>query len=74
MTSQEEMIANMLLPVIDKVHSDGKGRTRPFKGILVQIALTQLRDAFPSKYVTIKTNKNGDRYIIINDFNKQINE
>jgi spoIIIJ-associated protein len=73
-TSQEEMIASMLLPVIDKINSDGKGRTRPFKGILIQIALTQLRVAFPSKYVAIKTNKNGDRYIIVNDFNSKPNE
>lgn len=73
-TSQEEMIASMLLPVIDKINSDGKGRTRPFKGILIQIALMQLRIAFPSKYVAIKKNKNGDRYIIVNDFNSKPNE
>jgi len=73
-TSQEDMIGNILLPVIDKINSDGKGRTRPLKGILVQIALKQLRDSFPTKYVAIKTNKNGDRYILVNDFNKKPNE
>lgn len=73
-TSQEEMVANMLLPVIDKINSDGKGRTRPFKGILVQIALTQLREAFPTKYVAIKKNKNGDLYVIVNDFNSKPHE
>ena len=66
---QQEMIRNMLQPVIEHVKREGWGRTRPLDGILVQIALEQLREAFPDKYVAIKRQRNGGRYVLINEFN-----
>ncbi len=68
LTSQQEMICYTIKPVIEAVNRDGKGKTRPLDGILVQIALEQLREEFPYKYVAIKTNRDGNKYIVINDF------
>jgi spoIIIJ-associated protein len=70
-STQESMIRNYIKPVIEHVNINGWGKTRPLDGILVQIALEQLREEFPNKYVAIKKQKDGSRYIIINDFNKR---
>jgi spoIIIJ-associated protein len=67
-TSQQEMIRNMLQPLIEEIRQTGRGRTRFLDGILVQIALEQLREAFPDKYVAIKTARNGQRFVVVNDF------
>jgi len=71
LASQQDMIKNLMKPVIEHVENIGSGKTKPLNGILVQIALEYLRDVFPNKYVAIKRNKEGQRYIIINDFNKR---
>jgi len=71
LASQQDMIKNLLKPVIEHVQNRGNGKTKPLNGILVQIALEYLRDVFPDKYVAIKRNKDNDRYIIINNFNKK---
>ncbi len=69
LTSQQEMIRNYLQPVIENVHRYGKAKTRFLDGILVQIALEQLREAFPDKYVAIKTARSGKRFVVVNAFN-----
>ncbi len=71
LTTQEEMIRHKIQPVIEHVHREGWGRTRPLDGILVQIALEQLREAFPDKYVGIKRQRDGSRYVLINEFNSR---
>jgi spoIIIJ-associated protein len=71
LASQQDMIKNLMKPVVEHVENVGNGKTKPLNGILVQIALEYLRDVFPNKYVAIKKNKDGQRYIIINDFNKR---
>jgi len=68
-SSQREMIKNYIKPVIEQVYSEGRAKTRFLDGILVQLALEELRDEFPNKYVAIKTAKNGKRFVVINDFN-----
>ncbi len=70
-STQESMIKNYIKPVVEHVYMNGWGKTRPLDGILVQIALEQLRTEFPNKYVAIKRLRDGSRYIIINDFNKR---
>ncbi|MGM0622904.1 MAG: Jag N-terminal domain-containing protein [Campylobacterota bacterium] len=70
LTSQEKMIANYIKPVINQIEQTGKGSTKPLDGILVQIALKQLRNRFPNKYVGIKSNSFDEKYIIVNDFKK----
>ena len=71
--SQEEMIVNYLKPIIEHVNENGRGKTKPLDGILVQIALEQLRAIFPNKYVAIKTAKDNRKFIIINNFNNSKN-
>lgn len=71
LTSQQEMIRNYIKPVIENVHQHGKGKTRFLDGILVQIALEQLREVFPDKYVAVKTSREGKKFIVINEFNKK---
>ena len=71
-STQESMIRNYIKPVIEHVYTHGWGKTKPLDGILVQIALEQLREEFPNKYVAIKKQKDGSRYIIINEFNKRV--
>ncbi len=71
--SQEEMIVNYLKPIIEHIEQNGRGKTKPLDGILVQIALEQLRATFPNKYVAIKTAKDSRKFIIINNFNNSKN-
>jgi len=67
--TQEEMIDNYLKPIAEHIIANGRGKTKPLDGILVQIALEKLRAMFPNKYIAIKTGKDGKKFIIINDFN-----
>jgi len=71
LTSQQEMIRNYIKPVIENVEKNGKGKTRILDGILVQIALEQLREAFPNKYVAVKTGREGKRFVVVNEFNNK---
>ncbi|EEO25247.1 Jag N-terminal domain-containing protein [Helicobacter winghamensis] len=66
--NQEEMIANYLLPTIESVKLTGKAQTKPLDGVLAHIALKQLREQFPDKYVSFRLNSEGERYIIVNAF------
>ena len=68
--TQEEMIANYLQPVIERIKKEGRGQTKPLDGVLVQIALRQLREAFPDKYVAVRE-RNKEKYIIVNEFRKK---
>ena len=71
LTSQQEMIRNYIKPVIENIEKNGKGKTRSLDGILVQIALEQLRVAFPNKYVAVKTGREGNKFVVVNEFNKK---
>jgi len=73
LTTQEEMIRSYIQPVIEEVKKIGRGKTRPLDGILVQIALEQLREHFPNKYVAVKTTKNGKKFVVINEFHTKSN-
>jgi spoIIIJ-associated protein len=69
LTTQQEMIRSYIKPVIKNVEKQGKGKTRFLDGILVQIALEQLRERFPDKYVAVKTGREGKKFVVINEFN-----
>ena len=73
LTTQQEMIRNYIKPVIENVEKQGKGKTRFLDGILVQIALEQLRERFPDKYVAVKTGREGKKFVVINEFNSNKN-
>jgi spoIIIJ-associated protein len=68
--NQEEMIKNYLIPLIDNIKSVGYGQTKPLDGVLAHIALKQLRNIFPNKYVIAKENDDGIKYVIVTDFKK----
>lgn len=70
--NQEEAIHNYLGPVIETIKEKGGFKTKPLDGILVHIALKKLREEFPEKYVAVKTNVRGDKYVLVNEYrNKQ---
>ncbi|WRC01740.1 Jag N-terminal domain-containing protein [Helicobacter pylori] len=69
--NQEEVMETQLQSVIMTVHEVGKGQMKAPDGVLTYIALKKLRKAFPNKYVSIKTNLNDEKYIVINDFNNE---
>jgi len=73
LTSQQEMIRSYIKPVIERAEKTGRAKTRFLDGILVQIALEQLREHFPNKYVAVKTSKDGKKFVVINDFNTKHN-
>ncbi|RXJ86594.1 Jag N-terminal domain-containing protein [Arcobacter sp. CECT 8985] len=66
--NQEEAIYNYLEPAIETIKEKGSFKTKPLDGILVHIALKRLRDEFPNKYVAVKTNVRGDRYVLVNEY------
>jgi spoIIIJ-associated protein len=70
LATQEESIYNYLVPVIQTIKDDGFYKTKPLDGVLVHIALKKLREEFPQKYVAVKTNVKGDRYILVNEYRK----
>lgn len=68
--NQEEAISKYLVNVIENVERDGTSQTKVLDGVLVQIALQQLRERFPNKYVAIRSTRDGAKFIIINDYNE----
>ncbi len=69
--NQEKVMEAQLQNTIMTVHEVGKGQMKAPDGVLTYIALKKLRKAFPNKYVSIKTNLNDEKYIVINDFNNE---
>jgi spoIIIJ-associated protein len=66
--NQEEAIYTYLEPIIEIIKEKGTFKTKPLDGILVHIALKKLRDEFPDKYVAVKTNIRGDKYVLVNEY------
>ncbi len=66
--NQEEAIYTYLEPIIEIIKEKGTFKTKPLDGILVHIALKKLRDEFPDKYVAVKTNVKGDKYVLVNEY------
>jgi len=67
--NQEESISRYLTNVYENVDRDGRAQTKILDGVLVQIALKELRNRYPNKYVAIRSTRDGLKYIIINDYN-----
>ncbi len=67
--NQEEAVGRYLEGVKENVERDGRAQTKILDGVLVQIALRELRAAYPDKYVAIRTTRDGLKYIIVNDYN-----
>jgi len=69
--NQEIAINSYLSPVIELIKEKGSFKTKPLDGILVHIALKRLRDEFPNKYVAIKTNIKGEKYVLVNEYKQK---
>jgi spoIIIJ-associated protein len=68
LSNQEKSIYTYLEPVIEIIKKDGYFKTKTLDGILVHIALSKLREEFPDKYVAVKTNQKGEKYILVNEY------
>jgi len=66
--NQEESVSRYLETVYENVDRDGRAQTKILDGVLVQIALKELRDRYHDKYVAIRSTRDGMKYIIINDY------
>jgi len=71
--NQEEMICKYLEGVYTNINRDGRAQTKILDGVLVQIALRELRGTYPDKYVAIRSTRDGAKFIIINSFNNNEN-
>lgn len=68
--NQEIAVNAYLQNIIERVKEQGFANTKPLDGVLLKIALEQLRATFPQKYVGIKNGDDG-KYIVVNDFHKK---
>jgi len=66
--NQEETVSRYLENVKENVERDGKAQTKILDGVLIQIALKELREIYSDKYVVIRSTRDGLKYIIINDY------
>ena len=66
--NQEESISRYLVNVCENIEKDGRAQTKILDGVLVQIALKELREKYPEKYVVIRSTRDGLKYIIVNDY------
>ena len=66
--NQEESVSRYLVGVCENIERDGRAQTKILDGVLVQIALKELRDKYPNKYVAIRSTRDGLKFIIINDY------
>jgi len=66
--NQEESVSRYIETVCESIDKDGKAQTKILDGVLVQIALKELRQKYPEKYIVIRSTKDGLKYIIVNDY------
>jgi spoIIIJ-associated protein len=66
--NQEESILRYLSTVYESIDRDGRAQTKILDGVLIQIALKELRDKYPNKYVAVRSTRDGLKFIIINDY------
>jgi len=66
--NQEESVSRYLVNVCENIDRDGRAQTKILDGVLVQIALKELREKYPQKYVVIRSTRDGLKYIIVNDY------
>lgn len=68
--NQEESISRYLIGVYDTVEREGRAQTKILDGVLVQIALKQLRDRYPDRYVAIRSTRDGGKFVVINSYHE----
>lgn len=68
--NQEESISRYLVNICEIIDQEGRAQTKVLDGVLVQIALKQLRDRYPDRYVAIRSTRDGGKFIIINSYHE----
>jgi spoIIIJ-associated protein len=68
--NQEESISRYLINICDIIDQEGRAQTKVLDGVLVQIALKQLRDRYPDRYVAIRSTRDGGKFIVINSYHE----
>ncbi len=66
--NQEESIDRYLKGFCESIERDGRAKTKILDGVLVQIALKELRERYPQKYVVIRSTREGLKYIMVTDY------
>jgi len=66
--NQEESVTRYIESICETIDNEGRAQTKILDGVLIQIALKELRERYPQKYVVIRSNPEGLKYIIINDY------
>lgn len=69
--NQEESIGRYLVGIYENIDRDGRAQTKILDGVLIQIALRELRSRYANKYVAIRSTRDGLKFIIINDYHNQ---
>jgi len=69
--NQEEIVKKYVETVVLQVRNSGQARTKPLDGVLLQIAVRELRCIFPEKYVGVKSSDNGSKFIVVNEFSRK---
>jgi spoIIIJ-associated protein len=69
---QEDSIALYLEPIITNIEKGNIVKTKPLNGVALYTALTILRKKFPKKYIAVKINIKGDKYILINEYKNNV--
>jgi spoIIIJ-associated protein len=65
--NQKENVISYLESIKERVSQTGRAQTKPLDGILVKLALEELRKMYPNMYVAIKTLKNGGKVVVVNE-------
>ena len=68
--NQEETISRYLIGVCEMIDQEGRAQTKVLDGVLVQIALKQLRERYPDRYVAIRSTRDGGKFIVINSYHE----
>jgi len=64
--NQKKGIRNYLIGIKEKVSENGRAQTKPLDGILVKIALEDLRAEYPDMYVAMKSLRDGRKIVVVN--------
>ena len=71
LSNQEDAVSRYLSTVCATIDKQGHAQTKILDGVLIQIALKQLRLSYPDKYISVRTTRDNLKFIIINDYHTQ---
>ena len=69
--NQTQTVCSYLETIYGEIENNHKFKTKVLDGVLLQIALAQLRKKYENKYIATRSQANGKKYIVINNFYKK---